>query len=167
MSAGESNPSPTPDVPKALWAPWRMEYIGGPKVEGCVFCEALKTNRLVVHRGEHAFVLMNLYPYNNGHVMVAPVEHTADFAGLRSEVVLEIHELVKRSMTALTLAEHPDGFNIGMNLGRAAGAGIDDHLHQHVVPRWNADTNFMPVISGSKTVGEAIEQTLEKLRAVF
>jgi ATP adenylyltransferase len=158
---------PAPDTPRQLWAPWRMEYIGGPKPEGCVLCKALEDDRLIVHRGTRAFVIMNLYPYNNGHVMVAPIEHTHDFLGIDHETTLEIDDLIKRSMRAIRKAERPDGFNIGLNLGRAAGAGIDDHLHYHLVPRWNGDTNFLPVVAGHKTIGEAIEQTLKKIRANF
>jgi ATP adenylyltransferase len=163
----EPGHDPTPDATKALWAPWRMDYIGGPKEEGCALCLALESGRLVVHRGARAFVIMNLYPYNNGHVMVAPTEHTSDYTALTEEVILEMAELTRRCLRALQAAEHPDGFNIGMNLGRAAGAGIADHLHQHIVPRWNGDTNFMPVLAGHKTIGEAIDQTLEKIRAGF
>jgi ATP adenylyltransferase len=144
-----------------------MAYIGGPKSEGCPLCTALETGRLVVHKGDHAFVLMNLYPYNNGHVMVAPIAHLAHLSELTDATVLEMHHLTRRVMDALTKTEHPDGFNVGMNLGRAAGAGIDDHIHLHVVPRWNADTNFMPVIGGAKTIGEAIEETREKLQKAF
>jgi ATP adenylyltransferase len=144
-----------------------MEYIGGPKTDGCPLCNALTSGSLVLHRGEYAFVLMNLYPYNNGHLMVAPIAHTASLDDLDDPAVLELMALTRRSMAALRKAENPDGFNIGINLGRAAGAGIEDHVHQHVVPRWNGDTNFMPVLSGHKTIGEAIETTLEKLRAVF
>jgi ATP adenylyltransferase len=158
---------PAPDVPQQLWAPWRMQYIGGPKPEGCPLCQALEENKLIVHRGERAFVIMNLYPYNNGHVMVAPIEHTNDIYAIDDPTNLEIFDLIRRSMKAITKAENPDGFNVGLNLGRAAGAGITDHLHYHVVPRWNGDTNFLPVIAGHKTIGEAIEETLEKIRANF
>jgi ATP adenylyltransferase len=166
--AGEpAPPDPTPLTPRALWAPWRMEYIGGPARSGCPLCTALAEDRLIVHRGELAFVIMNLYPYNNGHVMVAPIEHTDDLLGLADAVVLEMAELTRRVLRALDATEHPDGYNVGLNLGRAAGAGIQDHLHQHVVPRWNGDTNFMPVLAGSKVIGEALDQTLGKLKGVF
>jgi ATP adenylyltransferase len=144
-----------------------MEYLGGPPAPGCALCRALESGELVVHRGARAFVLMNLYPYSNGHVMVAPIDHIGDYGDLPDEVGLEIISLTRRAIRALVAAEHPEGFNLGMNLGRAAGAGIADHLHQHVVPRWTGDTNFMPVLGGAKTIGEAIEQTLEKIRAHF
>jgi ATP adenylyltransferase len=144
-----------------------MDYIGGPKTEGCALCQALESGQLVLHRGEHVFALMNLYPYNNGHVMVAPIQHVAELDGLDDAAVLELMEVTRRTIAALRRAEHPDGFNVGINIGRAAGAGIEDHIHQHVVPRWNGDTNFMPVLSGHKTIGEAIETTLAKLRDVF
>jgi ATP adenylyltransferase len=157
----------TPDTPRALWAPWRMAYIGGAKDGACPFCRALETGDLVVHRGERAFVLMNLYPYNNGHVMVAPVLHLAGLEDLDQETSIEVFDLTRRSIAALRATEHPDGFNVGINLGRAAGAGIEGHLHQHIVPRWNGDTNFMPVLAGAKTIGEALEETLAKLRAAF
>jgi len=163
----EEEHRPAPHIPEALWAPWRMQYIGGPKPEGCALCTALENDRLIVHRGERAFVIMNLYPYNNGHVMVAPIAHVPDFFAIDEPTVVEMWQLTRRAMTALQATENPNGFNVGMNLGRAAGAGIEDHVHQHVVPRWNGDTNFMPVVAGAKTIGEAIEETLAKLKSVF
>jgi ATP adenylyltransferase len=166
MTAEDSD-SPTPEASHPLWAPWRMEYLKGPKPEGCPLCRALADDRLIVHRGERAFVIMNLYPYSNGHVMVAPIDHLSDLAQLDDEVTAEIMELTKRSMAALTTTERPEGFNIGYNIGRAAGAGIADHVHQHIVPRWLGDTNFMPVLAGRKTIGEAVEETLAKIREVF
>ena len=166
MTADDSH-SPTPEASRPLWAPWRMEYLKGPKLEGCPLCQALEEDRLILHRGERAFVIMNLYPYSNGHVMVAPIEHLSELAQLDLDVTAEIMELTKRSMAALTITEQPEGFNIGYNLGRAAGAGIADHVHQHIVPRWLGDTNFMPVLAGRKTIGEAVEETLAKIREVF
>jgi ATP adenylyltransferase len=167
MAEPPAGSDPTPSTPRALWAPWRMEYIGGPPRQGCALCDALAGDRLIVHRGALAFVIMNLYPYNNGHVMVAPIEHTGDLGGLADAVTLEIADLTRRAIRALDATEHPDGYNIGLNLGRAAGAGITDHIHQHVVPRWNGDTNFMPVLGGAKIIGEALDQTLAKLKAAF
>ena len=158
---------PTPDAPQPLWAPWRMEYLKGPRTEGCPLCDALEHDRLILHRGERAFVIMNLYPYSNGHVMVAPVEHLAHLSDLDAEVSAEVMELTQRSMAALDKIVGPEGFNIGYNIGHAAGAGITDHVHQHVVPRWIGDTNFMPVLAGRKTIGEAVEETLQKLKQVF
>ena len=162
-----SSADPTPETPHALWAPWRMDYIGGPKPPGCPLCLALESGHLVVHRGELAFVIMNLYPYNNGHVMVAPIAHLGDYNLVTPALAVEMLELTQRSMAALRAAEDAHGFNIGINVGGAAGAGIEDHIHQHVVPRWSGDTNFMPVLAGAKVIGEAIEETLEKLKAVF
>jgi ATP adenylyltransferase len=158
---------PTPEAPQPLWAPWRMEYLKGPRTEGCPLCDALEHDRLILHRGERAFVIMNLYPYSNGHVMVAPAEHLAHLSDLDAEVSAEVMELTQRSMAALDKVVGPEGFNIGYNIGHAAGAGITDHVHQHVVPRWVGDTNFMPVLAGRKTIGEAVEETLRKLKKVF
>jgi ATP adenylyltransferase len=158
---------PTPEAPQPLWAPWRMEYLKAARTEGCPLCDALENDRLILHHGERAFVIMNLYPYSNGHVMVAPVEHLAHLSDLDAEVSAEVMELTQRSMAALDKIVGPEGFNIGYNIGHAAGAGITDHVHQHVVPRWIGDTNFMPVLAGRKTIGEAVEETLAKLREVF
>ena len=144
-----------------------MESLKGPRPEGCPLCAALDEGRLVVHRGENAFVIMNLFPYSNGHVMVAPIEHVSGLEGIDDDTAAEILHLTRRSIAALQATEKPEGFNVGYNLGKAAGAGIDDHVHQHIVPRWVGDTNFMPVIGGAKVIGEAIDRTLEKLRAAF
>jgi ATP adenylyltransferase len=163
----ETAKSDTPDAAQPLWAPWRMEYLKAPKDQGCPLCEALEHDRLILHRGERAFVIMNLYPYSNGHVMVAPIEHLAELTDLAPEVSAEIMELTTRSMAAIGKVSHPEGFNIGYNIGHAAGAGIADHLHQHVVPRWAGDTNFMPVLAGRKVIGELVQETLDKLKPVF
>ena len=154
-------------LPRALWAPWRMEYLKGPRAEGCPLCDALQHDRLVVHRGLHAFVIMNLYPYSNGHVMVAPSEHISRLDDLSDEAAAEIMALTRRAIAALRETERPEGFNVGYNLGKAAGAGIDDHIHQHIVPRWVGDTNFMPVLGGTKVIGETIETTLARLKQNF
>jgi ATP adenylyltransferase len=144
-----------------------MKYLKGPKPQGCPLCEALKQDQLILHRGNRAFVIMNLYPYSNGHLMVAPVEHLPHLNDLDAQVSAEMMALTQRSMAALEKAVGPEGFNIGYNIGHAAGAGITDHVHQHVVPRWAGDTNFMPVLAGRKTIGEAVEETLQKLREVY
>jgi ATP adenylyltransferase len=144
-----------------------MEYLKAASSDGCPLCDALENDRLILHRGRRAFVIMNLYPYSNGHVMIAPIEHLAHLADLDAEVSAEVMELTQRSMTSLDQTVRPEGFNIGYNIGRAAGAGITDHVHQHVVPRWLGDTNFLPVLAGRKTIGEAVEETLTKLKAVF
>ena len=144
-----------------------MEYLKGPRPDGCPLCQALAGNHLIVHRGRHAFVIMNLFPYSNGHVMVAPIEHISKLDDISDETAAEIMTLTKRSIAALRQTDHPEGFNVGFNLGKAAGAGIDDHIHQHVVPRWLGDTNFMPVLAGTRVIGEAMEQTLAKLKEAF
>ncbi len=122
---------------------------------------------LVLFRGERCFALLNLYPYNTGHLMVAPCEHTGDYATLDPRTATELTELSQRSVSAIQRAYAPDAFNIGMNLGRPAGAGVPDHLHVHVVPRWSGDTNFMPIIADTKVMPESLEQTYDRLRPLF
>jgi ATP adenylyltransferase len=150
-------------MPKPLWAPWRLEYIEGGDDPDCVFCAP--DERLVVHRGAQAFVLMNRFPYTSGHLMVAPTRHEGSFAGLSDEEALEIHRLVATAVATLEAEYGPQGLNLGWNLGRAAGAGIVDHLHQHIVPRWVGDTNFMPVLGDVRVIPEALEASAERLRA--
>ena len=137
---------------KNLFAPWRLEFITGKRPEGCVFCKlpaeaGRSRENLVLHVGEKAFVVMNRYPYTAGHLLVIPLRHTSDFASLTGEENSEISELLQRSLRVLGEIYRPDGFNLGMNLGAAAGAGIREHLHWHVVPRWYGDTNFLPVLA--------------------
>ncbi|NIV96829.1 HIT domain-containing protein, partial [candidate division KSB1 bacterium] len=133
---------------KILWAPWRMAYILGDKEEGCIFCtktqEDTDKKNLILFRGEHNFVILNKYPYNNGHLMVVPYRHTSDLQSLQEKESLEMIQIISKSIVVLRSCLNPEGFNIGMNFGKIAGAGIDDHLHFHIVPRWAADTNFMP-----------------------
>jgi ATP adenylyltransferase len=154
-----------------LWAPWRLEYIRGPKAEECIFCRAVEADddesNYVVHRGELAFVMLNAYPYNNGHVMVAPYAHEPAIDALDDEATLEMMQLVKRSMAALREVYRPEGFNIGINQGAAAGAGIEEHVHQHVVPRWRGDTNFMPVIGDVRVLPQSLADSWKELRSVF
>ena len=155
-----------------LWAPWRMAYIDAPKkVEGCVFCHKLETaddrEQLVLYRGRHCFIIMNLFPYNNGHLMVAPYRHTADLVGLTAEEQEEMMRLTRHGVRLLKEAFRPEGFNLGMNLGRTAGAGVEDHLHMHIVPRWNGDTNFMPVLAETKVLPDALFSSYDKLAAVL
>jgi ATP adenylyltransferase len=156
------------------WTPWRNAYIKGDTSDadtGCPLCNAHQAGDdrrlLVLHRGTAAFVMLNLYPYNPGHVMVVPYQHTADLGGLPAEVSAEIMALAQQSTRILTDEMHPHGFNLGMNLGRVSGAGIDEHLHLHVVPRWNGDTNFMPLIGGVKLIPEALDDTYAALRPHF
>ncbi len=148
-------------VTEQLWAPWRLEYVQ-PRGDagGCVFCAKAAAGgdaaALIVHRGAHAYVLMNLYPYSNGHVMVAPYRHVATPGDLNEAERAELWALLISSVRALTAAMSPHGFNAGLNLGRVAGAGVEGHLHLHVVPRWNGDTNFMPVLADVKVMPEHI-----------
>jgi ATP adenylyltransferase len=150
-----------------LWAPWRLEYIqSADEQEGCVFCLARDGDdreRLVVHRGQHALVVLNKYPYASGHLMVAPNRHEGEFGELDADEVLEVHRLAATGLAVLAEAMRPQGFNLGWNLGRIAGAGVADHVHLHVVPRWAGDTNFMPVLADVKVLPEALEQTRQKL----
>ncbi|KPV51101.1 HIT family hydrolase [Kouleothrix aurantiaca] len=156
------------------FTPWRMAYISNsdsPETPGCVLCvrgaEEPSPENLVLYRGAHCYVLMNLYPYNTGHLMVVPYQHTADLPGLATEVAAELFELTRKSTALLQTAFQPHGFNLGMNLGRTAGAGIDEHLHMHIVPRWTGDANFMPIVGGTRLVPEALDQTYARLRPLF
>lgn len=156
-----------------LWTPWRMEYIRAAKgePEGCIFCdlpakgddEAVR----ILKRAEGGFVILNSFPYNPGHVMVAPFRHARDFEDLTAEELAELDRLLQESIRVLREEMEPHGFNVGMNLGRVAGAGIPDHLHWHVVPRWNGDNNFMPVIGQTKLLPELLEETYRRLRPRF
>lgn len=154
-----------------LWAPWRMEYILGEKEKDCIFCTRLQSQEdqknLILYRGEHNFIIMNKYPYNNGHLMVVPNRHTSDFESLTEPESLEMMNLIAKSIRVLKAAIRPEGFNIGINLGTIAGAGIDDHLHFHIVPRWAADTNFMPVVAETKVISEALDETWGRLKKFF
>ena len=151
-----------------------MEFIEGAKPLGCIFCdfpretgtEADRRNLLLV-RTAHSFAMLNRFPYNSGHLMVIPLRHTADFAGLSAEESQDLHRLLQISVDVVKEAYRPDGFNLGMNLGRSAGAGIVDHLHYHVVPRWTGDTNFMPVLADTKVLVEHLLATYDKLHLLF
>lgn len=150
-----------------LWAPWRIKYIETPKKsESCIFCSALDDpeKRYVIAKNDHAMVMMNTYPYNPGHLMVAPIRHIGDFKKLTSDEYIAIGELIKKSIEVLEKTMKPEGFNIGINLGLVAGAGVKDHIHVHVVPRWCGDTNFMPVTADVKVLGESLEETYKKLK---
>ncbi|MDP8011431.1 MAG: HIT family protein [Thermoplasmata archaeon] len=150
-----------------LWAPWRIKYIETPKKsESCIFCSALDEpeKRYVLDKDKYAMVIMNIYPYNPGHLMVAPVRHVGDFKKLTKEEYISIGEFIKKSMDVLEKTMKPEGFNIGINLGMVAGAGVKDHIHVHIVPRWCGDTNFMPVTADVKVLGESLEDTYKKLK---
>ena len=150
-----------------LWAPWRLEYIArADEEEGCFFCQAAETDDvegLVVERGEKAFVLLNKFPYSSGHMMVAPYRHIGDFGELENDEALEIHLLAAQALGALAAVYAPQGYNLGWNLGRIAGAGVLDHVHEHVVPRWAGDTNFMPVLADVKVLPEHLAETRRRL----
>jgi ATP adenylyltransferase len=154
-----------------LWTPWRIDYILSKKEPGCVFCKAVHDDpandesNLLLYRGEHCFIIMNLYPYNTGHVMVVPYLHTNDLPRLETATMQEMGDLTQRVVALMKEILKPDGYNLGMNLGRVAGAGIDDHLHQHIVPRWGGDTNFMPVLAETHTMPELLPDTFAKLKA--
>ncbi len=149
-----------------LWAPWRLEYVEHADELGrCIFCEPEPD--LLVHESEHSLVVMNKFPYASGHLLVAPRRHIADFVELTDDEALDIHRLAARGVAALRGEYSPHGFNLGWNLGRTAGAGIVDHLHLHVVPRWNGDTSFMAVLGDVKVLPEHLLETARRLRAAF
>jgi len=154
-----------------LWAPWRMKYIEGIDTgddDECIFCSKPRQNEdhvnYIVYRGKTCFVILNIFPYNNGHVMVVPFRHTAVLSNLSPEERLDLINITDITMNAIRNVMRPDGFNVGINFGRSAGAGIADHLHVHIVPRWSGDTNFMPVIGCTKVICESPEDTYNKLK---
>jgi ATP adenylyltransferase len=154
-----------------LWAPWRLEYIKSDKTGECIFCTKPAAGddeaSLIPYRGERCFVILNAFPYNNGHLMVAPYEHTPGLEELDDETAHELMSLTQRSLRALASAYHPDGYNVGVNLGAVAGAGMADHVHVHVVPRWGGDTNFMPVVGDTRVIPEKLEESYRTLRDAF
>jgi len=156
-----------------LWTPWRMDYILGPKPDGCVFCTALSegepsyADNLILHMGQRAFIMMNRYPYSHGHVMILPKKHVSWLEDLDKATQTELFELVVVAQSAIKKSFNPQGLNLGMNLGSAAGAGIDDHIHVHIVPRWNGDTNFMPVLADTRTMPEHLADTYRTLSQSF
>jgi ATP adenylyltransferase len=160
---------------KRLLSPWRSVYIqsfqGGKKIKGCLFCRIAKEHddakNLIVWRGKECFVVMNRYPYNNGHIMVVPYMHTSSMGKLTDKTNVEVMKTAAQCMQALQKNSKPDGFNFGANLGRAAGAGIANHVHFHLVPRWNGDTNFIPVLADVKIVSEDIQKSWKKLKLFF
>lgn len=154
-----------------MWAPWRMEYIRSIKQEGCIFCDkpAADTDRenLILYRGKTCCILMNLYPYNNGHLMIAPYEHTHLMEGLPSETLTEIMQLSQECFKILRLEFRAEGFNLGLNEGTIAGAGIAEHIHFHIVPRWAGDTNFMPVTGHTKVLVQGLKESYDTLKPYF
>jgi len=155
---------------KQLWAPWRSVYFDAPKDGQCIFCTAHSGTfdaGQVLYKGVGAVVMLNKYPYNSGHLLIAPASHTGRVEELTDADGAEMHRLLRICISALTEAYNPQGFNVGMNIGQAAGAGIVDHLHTHVVPRWNGDCNFMPVLSEVRVMPEHLEHTYKKLKPFF
>jgi len=155
-----------------IWAPWRIDYIlGEEKDPGCIFCTKPRENNdvqnLIVHRADGAFTMMNKYPYNNGHLLVVPFRHVGDICDLDAEENSMVVQEVCRALQVLRAVMKPEGFNIGINLGRTAGAGIEEHVHYHIVPRWNGDTNIMPVLADIKVIPEHLSVTCGKLQAAF
>ena len=157
---------------KQLWAPWRMQYIGGEQRPGCLFCRVIENPddadaELVLWRPPGAIVMLNKFPYNPGHVMVVPAAHKSDLADLSDDESAALMSALRHTLKVLRAELTPEGFNVGANIGRVSGAGIPDHVHLHVVPRWNGDTNFMPVLAEVKVINEHVVRTAEKLRAAF
>ena len=156
---------------KVLWAPWRMTYIAGDREQGCILCSKLKgrddRGNLILCRSSHSFVILNRFPYTSGHLMVVPNRHVASLDELNEGEMVALMALLKQSIIILKRALKPDGFNVGMNIGSVAGAGIEDHIHFHIVPRWNGDTNFMPVFADVKIIPQALEDLHEKLLAAL
>ena len=154
-----------------VWAPWRMEYIQSEPSSECLFCQKYSEKKdpenYVLYRNELGFILLNLYPYNNGHLMVAPVRHIGDITDLNDKENTHLMNLVQKGVKALTGAYNPQGFNIGLNLGVVAGAGITDHIHIHIVPRWQGDTNFMPMLSETKVMPQYLQKTYKDLLPYF
>jgi ATP adenylyltransferase len=156
---------------KHLWSPWRLEYLTTPKADDCIFCHAAQGDddreNLVLLRGTWAFLILNRYPYNNGHFMVVPYAHVPSLENLEAKILMEMMLLVNQGLAALRATMHPDGFNIGVNLGHCAGAGIEEHVHIHAVPRWSGDTNFMPVVGDMRVVPQTWLQTYDDLKAAL
>ena len=157
---------------RPLWAPWRIEYILSEKSGECFLCNREKTSDkkdefMVIFRAKYSFVTLNAFPYNSGHLMICPYNHLKDITDLKTEALNEMMELCVKSKKVLTKVMNPDGFNIGFNIGLAAGAGLEDHVHMHIVPRWVGDTNFMPVLSNTRVVPQTLKETAELLRKAF
>lgn len=159
---------------KNIWAPWRGKYIdqvADKSPDSCFLCDAASSDdpaaAYVVHQTELSFVILNIYPYNTGHLMVVPKKHTGEFEELTAEELLDLGVLIQKSIKALKKAYQPHGFNVGMNIGRVAGAGLETHLHFHIVPRWKGDTNFMPVIADTKIISQTLDESFERIRQAF
>ncbi len=157
---------------KQLWAPWRLAFVEkASQRSGCIFCEkpALKQDgkSFILWRGRHAYVIMNIYPYNNGHLLIAPYRHIAAIENLPEPVLFDMMRLVQQSLRAIRKAYAPEGFNLGVNQGKVAGAGIEHHIHLHIVPRWGADTNFMPLLGETRVLPQHLKASYQRLKAAF
>ncbi len=152
---------------KHLWAPWRIEYIRSDKSEGCIFCDKPSDGddrkNYILYRGRLCFVMLNAYPYNPGHLLVAPYRHLASLVDLTRDELFELFDLARRCTTVLAEAYAPHGFNLGVNLGRVAGAGVEDHVHTHIVPRWNGDTNFITTVADLRVMPDVLRSTYDDL----
>lgn len=146
---------------KRLWAPWRIKYIRNPKSKKCIFCHP---DKYVIFKTVHSIAMLNIFPYNNGHIMIAPIKHIKDFSLLNNTELLDLFKTVEKAKSLLDKVLQPQGYNIGINLSRAAGAGIPGHLHVHIVPRWNGDTNFMLVIAKTKVISQSLEELHKQLK---
>ena len=148
-----------------LWAPWRLDYIKGPKADECIFCtkpdDGDDRATYIVHRGEHCFAILNAFPYNNGHLMISPYRHVPSIEELEPDALLELMTLAQSGIGALRTAYGPEGFNLGINQGKVAGAGVEHHVHLHIVPRWGADTNFMPVIANTRVLPQSLDDSFD------
>lgn len=158
---------------KPLWAPWRMEFIRAGQQKGCIFCdypaqdESNDRQNLIVHRSARSFTILNRFPYNAGHLMVIPRAHVAEFGRLERDELTDLHDELRRAVEVLRRVAEPEGLNVGMNLGKVAGAGIIEHMHYHVVPRWAGDNNFMPVLADVRVIVEHLDATWERIHAGF
>ena len=156
---------------ESLWAPWRMEYIVSDKSGECIFCAGAEASddheKKILYRGKHSFVVINIYPYSNGHLMVSPYRHLACLTQLSEDELVEMARLIQKSTEILRQSSAPDGFNIGYNIGKSGGAGFDAHIHAHIVPRWTGDINFMPVLADTKVIPEHVEETYNRLLPLF
>ena len=155
---------------KQLWAPWRREYVLGPKLQTCIFCDALEgtpKDSIVLCRGALTFVMLNKYPYINGHLLISPCRHVPQVEDLNEAEMADLMARIRQSIQVLKRAYRPDGFNVGMNLGKVAGAGVEEHLHFHLLPRWNGDTNFMSVLAETRVISEPLSHTWETLAPLF
>jgi len=152
---------------ESLWAPWRMEYILDDRKEGCLFCRKSESDEdaknFVLYRSDYSFALLNTFPYNSGHIMIAPYRHTAEMEGLSEDEIVDLTKVLQLCLRLLKRVMKPDGFNVGFNLGKSAGAGVVDHLHLHLVPRWEGDTNYMPVIGNTRVIPQSLKTVYDLL----